>query len=296
MGWGSVAQVTDPQYAAGKFFSALKGVGNRDGLSLTRAAQAVQRSAFPDAYAKHEEGARNLLASLGGGAAATLGDPFGGFYGDQGTQTKPAVRNILGDVGGMEDAEALKGVQGIASETPFGLETANLGMGLEGAKPAGGMEDPDPAAGVFPSQRQADPFAQIDPEAYKMAASGGVSGQAGDIIAKAKQFLGTPYVWGGASALGMDCSGLNTLVFKQFGINLPHLSYMQAQMGQGTDEPKPGDLFFEDWSSRNNGKGGGGADHTGIYIGNGKVIEANRRTGQVQISNVRGRMWFRSIL
>lgn len=67
-GWGSPAQVTNPEYAAAKFFAALKKVGNRDSLSLTQAAQAVQRSGFPNAYAKWENLSSQLLGQLSGGS------------------------------------------------------------------------------------------------------------------------------------------------------------------------------------------------------------------------------------
>jgi hypothetical protein len=60
-GWGSHAQVTNPDYAAGKFYEHLLRLPNRDSMSLTQAAQAVQRSAFPNAYAKWEGLAAGLL-------------------------------------------------------------------------------------------------------------------------------------------------------------------------------------------------------------------------------------------
>jgi hypothetical protein len=64
-GWGSPAQVTNPTYAANKFYDHLLRLGNRDNMSLTQAAQAVQRSAYPNAYAKHEGVAAALLQELG---------------------------------------------------------------------------------------------------------------------------------------------------------------------------------------------------------------------------------------
>lgn len=62
-GWGTAAQIQDPRYAARKFFEALLKVQNRGSLSLAQAAQAVQRSAFPAAYAKWEDEARAILAA-----------------------------------------------------------------------------------------------------------------------------------------------------------------------------------------------------------------------------------------
>src|SRR5258706_10228177 len=70
-GWGSPAQLTDPVYAATAFYRALLRVPNWATLPLTAAAQAVQRSAYPDAYAKHESAATLLVDR----AAAQLGLP-----------------------------------------------------------------------------------------------------------------------------------------------------------------------------------------------------------------------------
>lgn len=60
-GWGTPEQVTNPEYASRKFYEGLLGLENRDNMSLTQAAQAVQRSAFPDAYAKWEGLAGSIL-------------------------------------------------------------------------------------------------------------------------------------------------------------------------------------------------------------------------------------------
>ncbi len=72
MGWGSAEQVMDPVYAAGAFYDRLVEVPGYRSLPLTVAAQEVQRSAFPDAYAQHEEEAALLAAALTGRTAAAL--------------------------------------------------------------------------------------------------------------------------------------------------------------------------------------------------------------------------------
>lgn len=71
-GWGTPAQVRDPVYAAGKFYDELVDVPDYQTIPLTVAAQTVQRSAFPDAYAKHEPEAAVLAAALTGRRPATL--------------------------------------------------------------------------------------------------------------------------------------------------------------------------------------------------------------------------------
>ncbi len=71
-GWGTERQVMDPSYAANVFYEHLAKVPDYTGLPLTVAAQRVQRSGFPDAYAKHEPDATLLAAALTGRSAATL--------------------------------------------------------------------------------------------------------------------------------------------------------------------------------------------------------------------------------
>ncbi|WBB78857.1 M23 family metallopeptidase [Micromonospora sp. WMMD882] len=71
-GWGTARQRMDPAYAARKFYEKLVKVDNWQQLPLTRAAQKVQISAFPDAYAKHEELASRIVDALAGGAARTV--------------------------------------------------------------------------------------------------------------------------------------------------------------------------------------------------------------------------------
>lgn len=65
-GWGTPAQVTDPTYAVNKFYDVLLTVPNWQGLSPGAAAQAVERSAFPDRYNKHEQTAREILGTVRG--------------------------------------------------------------------------------------------------------------------------------------------------------------------------------------------------------------------------------------
>ena len=65
-GWGTPAQIMDPVYASTKFYDALVKVPNWQAIPLTQAAQAVQRSAFPDAYAQHSFQAGYLVSSVSG--------------------------------------------------------------------------------------------------------------------------------------------------------------------------------------------------------------------------------------
>ena len=91
------------------------------------------------------------------------------------------------------------------------------------------------------------------------------SGYAGQVVSIAMSYLGVPYVWGGASPSGFDCSGLVMYAFAQVGIALPHSSYAMANMGAPVpyDQLQPGDLVFFD-----------GNGHVGMYIGGGEYVNA----------------------
>ena len=91
-----------------------------------------------------------------------------------------------------------------------------------------------------------------------------------EIINTAKSFLGVPYLWGGTTPSGFDCSGFVQYVLAQNGKSIPRTSQEQFASGQAVDKSQlqAGDLVFYDWS------GGIEATHVGIYEGNGKMIHA----------------------
>ena len=110
-----------------------------------------------------------------------------------------------------------------------------------------------------------------------------------DIAATAKQYLGTGYVYGGASPRGFDCSGFTMYVYSQHGYSLPHSATSQWQSGLGTrvysiSELQPGDLVFFNDPSRNAGKAW---SHAGIYTGDGQFIHSSSsRSGGVIVSSL----------
>ena len=110
-----------------------------------------------------------------------------------------------------------------------------------------------------------------------------------DIAATAKQYLGTGYVYGGASPRGFDCSGFTMYVYSQHGYSLPHSATSQWQSGLGTrvysiSELQPGDLVFFNDPSRNAGKA---CSQAGIYTGDGQFIHSSSsRSGGVIVSSL----------
>ena len=108
-----------------------------------------------------------------------------------------------------------------------------------------------------------------------------------DIVAKAREFLGTRYSYGGSSPKGFDCSGFTMYVFGQFGYSLPHSATSQwNNSGEYVERSdlQAGDLVLFCDPSRSNGKA---CSHVGIYIGDGDFIHASSsRSGGVIISSI----------
>jgi len=106
-----------------------------------------------------------------------------------------------------------------------------------------------------------------------------------EIVEYAKKFLNVPYVYGGATPKGFDCSGFTMYVYKNFGISMKHGAQAQAKLGTTINANKnsssslkqnlkPGDLvFFLDYETMDE------IGHCGIYIGDGKFIHASSGSG-----------------
>lgn len=111
-----------------------------------------------------------------------------------------------------------------------------------------------PATPATPAQPAAKPAMPDLPS----AASG--------IVGIAASMSGIPYVWGGISMSGADCSGYTSLVYRAAGISLPRTADAQRQFAKPVSNPIPGDLIFFGYPSY----------HVGIYAGGGKLYDAQR--------------------
>lgn len=105
----------------------------------------------------------------------------------------------------------------------------------------------------------------------------------GGVVGIAMQYLGIPYVYGGSTPSGFDCSGFIMYVYAQVGVSLPHNA--AAQYGHGTpvdrSQLQPGDLVFFN-----------GLGHNGMYIGGGQFIHSPHTGDVVKISSLSG--WYSS--
>ena len=95
------------------------------------------------------------------------------------------------------------------------------------------------------------------------------------VVGVALSYVGVPYVWGGSSPGGFDCSGLVMYAYAQVGVSLPHSSYAMWNMGVPVpqDQLQPGDLVFFN-----------GLGHVGLYVGGGYFVHAPHTGTVVQVS------------
>jgi hypothetical protein len=102
-------------------------------------------------------------------------------------------------------------------------------------------------------------------------------GLRGEIVKSAQSYIGVPYIWGGSSRKGIDCSGLTQAVYSLNGLSIPRSSREQFSRGVSVSRSslQPGDLVFFATS------GGRTVSHVGVYIGNNQFIHAPSRGKRV---------------
>lgn len=299
---------------------------NRNEMGLGEAAQAVQVSAYPGRYAEHEAEALQLLGSFGikgwaKGPAVDIDTSIDPVTAPSSGSIAPSVGSGpsgLNDVGSVDfNTPGVLEVNGLGELTvdDVGLGTTNMGQpgygtsmgesstyavdgyGRTNHVSTGGGGGGGVGSSYNPMSKSYMPSLEDFGIDWSAIPGGGgalpdvkVQGWRKNVISGANKMLGVPYVWGGTSYSGVDCSGLVQLMFKAQGIDLPRLSADQARSGPQIplNQLTPGDLVAWDNSSRNNG-----ADHIAIYIGNDQIIEAPRPGGHVQISKLydTGRAW-----
>ncbi|GAA1174946.1 hypothetical protein GCM10009584_15390 [Ornithinimicrobium humiphilum] len=125
-----------------------------------------------------------------------------------------------------------------------------------------------PAAEAQPAAAEAAPAQQAAPapEPAPAPAPAAAPAPTGGVLSVAAAYTGIPYVYGGATPAGFDCSGYTQFVFAQVGISLPRTAAAQQASATPVSNPQPGDLVFFGYP----------AYHVGIYAGNGMMYDSGR--------------------
>lgn len=135
-----------------------------------------------------------------------------------------------------------------------------------------------PAARSQSRPAQATPRSQARSQSRSNSTTANTSGSRAAVVAYAKRFLGVPYVWGGTTPAGFDCSGLVQYVYRNsVGIKLPRVSQAQRNVGTRVSRAQalPGDMVNYN-------------HHVGIYLGDGYMIHAPKPRDKVRIAKVYG--------
>lgn len=209
------------------------------------------------------------------------------------TRLPLATEEERGTVIEVEPGDEAQAVPGLQAETVAGPAAGDFPQ-------AGGSPEEDVGTGAADPRedpiivvqtphglariRRADVQVVAEPGEYPAVhADGQNRGQA--IVAQAKRFLGLPYLWGGMSAWGYDCSGFAHSMHLACGIVIPRDASVQALHGASIppEELQPGDLLFFAYE-----QGKGRVHHVGIYAGDGHMIHSPDSASSVELIPLKG--------
>lgn len=270
-GWGSVDQIMDVGYSAGKFYDAISQF-DKEGISGAELAARIQRPAaqYRGRYAERWAEAEAIFRELSGGGDPAAGGAVdvGGEQVDSADLWRTILSTLSDQVAGGQRAPFADLLEGLEA-TPDGVDDGQGMVDLPGA-----MTGADAEAAIaeamtrwteqVPIEGDEADLALLDGAGLPQGVGGGGAGQS--LVEAASQYIGTPYVWGGTTSAGLDCSGLVQLAARQLGIELPRVSRDQAQAGSDAglnpDGWQPGDLIaFDAGGPRNT------VNHIGILVG-----------------------------
>ena len=189
---------------------------------------------------------------------------------------------------GNETYRAVSAFQKDQNISVTGTVTNVTWRALKKAKPIAGRSLDNVEKQVAKVKTLFQPSDSNKTSASKVARNGKtfVNGNEGELIVMTgKKYLGTPYVFGGTTPDGFDCSGFVQYVFKQLGYNLPRLADEQYLLGQSAkvSQLDVGDLvFFETYME--------GVSHCGIYVGNRKFLHVSSSRG-VKVDSLDNEYW-----
>lgn len=183
--------------------------------------------------------------------------------------------NSSSNIDGIFGPKTLKAVQDYQMSNSISNPRGNF-YGVAGPRTLGSLglatESPNPVAAA----------ANVSASAPTETAVPKENGIMGSIIDTAKKYIGSPYLWGGTSPSGFDCSGFIQHAFAQNGKELPRTVAQMWEAGEKVSTPSKGDLVFFETRT--------GPSHAGIYLGNNKFLHSGASTG-VTITDMDNSYW-----
>ncbi|WP_425352472.1 NlpC/P60 family protein [Alkalicoccus urumqiensis] len=177
--------------------------------------------------------------------------------------------NPSSNIDGIFGAETLKAVRSYQLVNGISNPNGNF-YGTAGPQTLGslGFEHTRGPVSAASLQTSAPPLTMT---AGRTETAPSASMDADALLTSAQRYLGTPYVWGGTTTSGMDCSGFVQKVMKEHGVELPRTTAQMWAASEPVSSPQKGDLVFFETRS--------GPSHVGIYMGGDKFIHAGASTG-----------------
>ncbi len=244
----------------------------------------------------HRAGAGVLAATALGLGATTIGassaSANGGPEAPAPTQTQTGAQSTSGstsfndvvkkgDTGSV--VEQIQDKVGVSADGTFGSETeqavksyqSDNGLtadGVVGSETGSEMGISGGSTGGSSSGSQSAPATGGSTNSVSAASTSGSTASSSGIVGTAESLIGSPYVYGGTSPSGFDCSGFVQYVYGQNGKDVPRTTQEQMAAATPVSDPQPGDIVFF----------GDDAYHNGIYVGDGKIIDAGNSDSPVQ--------------
>lgn len=183
--------------------------------------------------------------------------------------------NPSSNIDGIFGSKTLQAVRDYQMSTSISNPRGNF-YGVAGPQTLGSL-------GLAASPVVAGASTAVPSEAASAAKpSSSSSADADSLISSAKRHMGVPYLWGGTTRKGFDCSGLVQSVFSEHGKDLPRTAAQMWKAGTSVDKPEKGDLVFFETRT--------GPSHVGIYAGDNKFVHAGASTG-VTVTDMDNSYW-----